>query len=51
MKTAPRPPIEAAQEQPPTISLSRVIAVVPNSTSFGGWGPKVSSSGVIPRLN
>ncbi|MDP9110970.1 MAG: hypothetical protein M3M96_05005 [Candidatus Eremiobacteraeota bacterium] len=52
MDTASQPTIKAAQEElQPTISLSRVIEIVPSSASFGGWGPKVAGAGTIFRLN
>jgi hypothetical protein len=42
------------QENPqarPTISLARVITVGPDTSAFGGWGPKVSSGNLLKNWN
>jgi hypothetical protein len=42
------------QEQPqarPTISLARVITTAPDTSAFGGWGPKVSAGNLLKNWN
>ncbi len=52
MNTASQPEPKAAQEEAePTMSLTRLIQVVPSSASFAGWGPKVAGSSIITRWN
>jgi hypothetical protein len=47
------PKTMAKEDSPrPTLSMSRVIEVLPNGISFGGWGPKVAGlTDVIRNLN
>ncbi|MDQ2663513.1 MAG: hypothetical protein M3Y18_05700 [Candidatus Eremiobacteraeota bacterium] len=50
--STPLNPAAAKEEAKPTISMTRVIALVPNGGSFGGWGPKVgSASSVVNNWN
>jgi hypothetical protein len=42
------------QEKPqarPTISLARVITVGADTSTFGGWGPKVSAGNLLKNWN
>lgn len=42
------------QEKPqarPTISLTRVMTVGPDTSAFGGWGPKVSAGNLLKNWN
>ena len=42
------------QEEPqarPTISLARVITTATDTSTFGGWGPKVSAGNLLKNWN
>jgi len=45
---APIPP-----EQTPTVSFTRLIAIMPSTSIFAGWGPRMNShvSDIFRRLN
>ena len=39
MNTPRKPFIVQSREEQPVVSFTRVIAVAPRDTTFGGWGP------------
>ncbi|MDP9110450.1 MAG: hypothetical protein M3M96_02290 [Candidatus Eremiobacteraeota bacterium] len=49
MSTAVKTDEPKAQDARPTISLARVISIVPATGSFSGWGPVVGGSADIAK--
>ncbi|HEY9179643.1 MAG TPA: hypothetical protein VIO32_02925 [Candidatus Baltobacteraceae bacterium] len=53
MKTAAKQQAQL-QEKPqarPTISLTRVVSVGPDTSAFSGWGPKVTAGNILKNWN